>query len=199
MQETVYPTLASSYDYYHRTGKVAAARRQPPGRAVERAVQRLSRPRTAGSRSTSSPRGIGRTCSGDGARGTAGRSALRRPTPTRIAHMDETDAVVAEWTRDPAARWRSSPLPSAAGSPCAPVRNAAEVMNDPHMHERGMLEWIDHPELGRVMVPNSPLRLHGAARPPTRPSPALGSTTRRSMATGSACRRARSPRCGKTG
>ena len=58
--------------------------------------------------------------------------------------------------------------------PCAPVRNVAEVMNDPHMHERGMLEWIDHPDLGRVVVPNSPIRLHGAARPPTLPSPALG-------------------------
>ena len=34
MQETVYPTLASSYDYYppHRQG--AAARRQPPGGSV---------------------------------------------------------------------------------------------------------------------------------------------------------------------
>ena len=73
--------------------------------------------------------------------------------------------------------------------PCAPVRTAPEVMNDPHMHERGMLEEIDHPELGEIMVPNSPLRLHGmdkvAARARARPS---ASTTTRSTAAGSACR-----------
>ena len=32
--------------------------------------------------------------------------------------------------------------------PAAPVRDCPEVMHDPHMHERGMLEWVDHPELG---------------------------------------------------
>jgi len=48
------------------------------------------------------------------------------------------------------------------------------VMNDPHMHERGMLERIDHPALGSVVVPNSPLRLHGAERVTAVPSPSLG-------------------------
>jgi crotonobetainyl-CoA:carnitine CoA-transferase CaiB-like acyl-CoA transferase len=37
-----------------------------------------------------------------------------------------------------------------------------------------MLEWVDHPELGRVVLPNSPLRIHGAERPATVPSPMLG-------------------------
>ena len=30
--------------------------------------------------------------------------------------------------------------------PCAPVRTLMEVVNDPHLHQRGMLQWIDHPE-----------------------------------------------------
>ena len=47
-------------------------------------------------------------------------------------------------------------------------------MNDPHMHGRGMLERIDHPELGNIVVPTSPLRLHGAERVPTVPSPTIG-------------------------
>jgi CoA:oxalate CoA-transferase len=58
--------------------------------------------------------------------------------------------------------------------PCAPVRNAPEVMNDPHMHERGMLERIDHPELGEIVVPSTPLRLHGTEKVETRPSPTIG-------------------------
>jgi crotonobetainyl-CoA:carnitine CoA-transferase CaiB-like acyl-CoA transferase len=47
-------------------------------------------------------------------------------------------------------------------------------MNDPHMHGRGMLERIDHPELGSIVVPTTPLRLHGAERVPTVPSPIIG-------------------------
>ena len=41
-------------------------------------------------------------------------------------------------------------------------------MNDPHMHERGMLERVDHPELGEIVVPSTPLRLHGTDKVETR-------------------------------
>ena len=58
--------------------------------------------------------------------------------------------------------------------PSAPVRDLREVINDPHMHERGMLQRIDHPSLGPIIVPNSPLRLHGADRVGPIPSPSLG-------------------------
>jgi crotonobetainyl-CoA:carnitine CoA-transferase CaiB-like acyl-CoA transferase len=54
------------------------------------------------------------------------------------------------------------------------VRDLVEVANDPHMHQRGMLEHIDHPELGDIIVPTSPLRFHGADRPATTPSPNIG-------------------------
>jgi crotonobetainyl-CoA:carnitine CoA-transferase CaiB-like acyl-CoA transferase len=47
-------------------------------------------------------------------------------------------------------------------------------MNDPHMHERGMLERIEHPELGEIVVPATPLRLHGTDRVETLPSPRIG-------------------------
>jgi crotonobetainyl-CoA:carnitine CoA-transferase CaiB-like acyl-CoA transferase len=47
-------------------------------------------------------------------------------------------------------------------------------MEDRHMHERGMLEWIDHPELGSIVVPTTPLRLHGLPTVPTVSSPSLG-------------------------
>jgi crotonobetainyl-CoA:carnitine CoA-transferase CaiB-like acyl-CoA transferase len=47
-------------------------------------------------------------------------------------------------------------------------------MNDAHMHERGMLQRVEHPSLGSVVLPNSPLRLHGADRVEPVPSPRLG-------------------------
>jgi crotonobetainyl-CoA:carnitine CoA-transferase CaiB-like acyl-CoA transferase len=58
--------------------------------------------------------------------------------------------------------------------PSAPVRTAPEVMADPHMHERGMLAEIDHPELGPITVPTSPLRLHGLGLAPAAASPTIG-------------------------
>jgi CoA:oxalate CoA-transferase len=91
----------------------------------------------------------------------------------RVENMAETDAVVESWTRSLNKReiieiTKRHRIPSAA------VRDLVEVMEDPHMHERGMLEWIEHPELGHIVVPTTPLRLHGAPKIPTSPSPALG-------------------------
>ena len=47
-------------------------------------------------------------------------------------------------------------------------------MNDPHMHARGMLEWFEDQDLGRVVLPGSPLMIHGADRVATVSSPKLG-------------------------
>ena len=58
--------------------------------------------------------------------------------------------------------------------PLAPVREVDEVMHDAHMHERGFLEEIEHDEIGRMVVPTSPLRFHGADKIATTPSPKLG-------------------------
>ncbi|MEN3974854.1 CoA transferase [Emcibacter sp. SYSU 3D8] len=91
----------------------------------------------------------------------------------RVRNLEATDQVVEAWT---AARTRAEIFAAIKQFriPCAPVRDLEEVMNDPHMHERGMLERVDHPELGPVVLPTSPLRIHGAERPATVPSPLLG-------------------------
>ena len=91
----------------------------------------------------------------------------------RVENLAETDAVVSAWTSS-LGKAEVFAATKKYRVPCAPVRDLIEVMNDPHMHERGMLEWIDHPELGRIVVPTSPLRYHGAATVPTVPSPDLG-------------------------
>jgi len=91
----------------------------------------------------------------------------------RVAHMAETDALVEEWastrTREEIFR-----LTQEHRVPSAPVRDLNEVMANAHMHERGMLEEIDHPRLGRITVPNSPLRYGGTEQMKAEPSPELG-------------------------
>ena len=91
----------------------------------------------------------------------------------RVGNLAATDAAVQRWTEglgkdEIFARTKQHRVPS------APVRDLLEVMNDRHMHERGMLERIDHPELGDIVVPTSPLRFHGADRVATTPSPRIG-------------------------
>ncbi len=91
----------------------------------------------------------------------------------RVRHREAVDAAIAEWTRT-LGKMEIFRIAKRLRIPLAPVREVDEVMHDPHMHERGMLEWIEHDEIGRIVVPNTPLRVHGADKVPTAPSPKLG-------------------------
>jgi formyl-CoA transferase len=91
----------------------------------------------------------------------------------RVAHVDEIDRVVGNWTEG-LAKQALFELLQRHRVPCAPVRELREVVNDPHMHERGALQWQDHPELGRIVVQQSALRFHGSAPRPLEPSRTLG-------------------------
>src|SRR5260370_11530442 len=80
---------------------------------------------------------------------------------TRVAHMDVVDDLVGTFTR----KYNKQDLFALLMKhrvPCAPVRTLMEVVNDPHLHQRGMLQWIDHPELVRIVVQSSPMRYDGA-------------------------------------
>jgi CoA:oxalate CoA-transferase len=172
MQETVYPSLASSYDYHVRTGKV-------PPRAGNRQAGLASAPYNA-FQTKDGWVAIHVVTEGhwQNLLRAMGRDDLRddprfSTNPARTENMAATEALVTAWTLGlgkaeivaTAKRYRV---------PVAPVRNAVEVMNDAHMHERGMLQHVDHPSLGPVILPNSPLRLHGSDRVEPVASPLLG-------------------------
>jgi len=103
-------------------------------------------------------------------------------TPARAARMAEIDAMVEAWTRERTKDEIMSAL-TVAHVPCAPVRTAREVVNDPHLAERGVWVDVEHPRRGRTRVPISPIRLHGSA-PSTveRTAPLLGQDTDRVLA-----------------
>ena len=172
MQETVYSSLAASFEYYHRTGR-------PPPRTGNRQAGLSSAPYNV------YPAADGhvavhvvteahwKNLAQAMGRPELAEDARFATNADRIAHMDETDAVVAEWTctlpkMEVFARLKAGRVP------CAPVRTAPEVMHDRHMHERGMLVDIEHPELGPITLPTSPLRLHGLGKAPAGPSPRVG-------------------------
>jgi len=95
----------------------------------------------------------------------------------RVKHTAEVDLLIESWTRqmkkDEAAERMLN-----AKVPCAPVRKLQEVLNDKNMHARGSLQSIDHPELGRVVLPASPLVFEGVDRRPLEPSLPLGASNR---------------------
>lgn len=97
---------------------------------------------------------------------------------TRSARVENTAAVddlLESWTRT-LSKYEVADKMLAAKVPCAPVRSLSEVMVDENMHARGSLQWIDHPDLGRVVLPHSPLVFEGAERLPIQPSQHLGAS-----------------------
>ena len=100
----------------------------------------------------------------------------------RCEHMDEVDAAIGKLTRLVPKDDLFQRL-IAQRVPCAPVRTLLEVVNDVHLHERGSLRWIEHPEYGRMVVPISPLRFEGEdGCVPYQPSSSLGADTERILA-----------------
>jgi crotonobetainyl-CoA:carnitine CoA-transferase CaiB-like acyl-CoA transferase len=172
MQETVYSSLASSYEYYFRTGN-------PPPRAGNRQAGLSSAPyNTFPTKDGWVVVHVVTEQHWVNLLTAMGREDLKddprfQTHPDRCAHMEETEAVVSAWTSG----LNKAEVVATAKKfkiPVAPVRNAIEVMNDAHMHERGMLQHVQHPSLRDVILPNSPLRLHGADKVEPVPSPGLG-------------------------
>jgi CoA:oxalate CoA-transferase len=94
---------------------------------------------------------------------------------SRVANIDFVDELVGTWTAG-FERDELVALLLKHRIPHAPVRDLVEVMNDQHMHERGSLQWVDHPELGRVVLSHSPIRYGGLPLAPLEPSEALGAS-----------------------
>ncbi|MEM7324617.1 MAG: CoA transferase [Actinomycetota bacterium] len=96
----------------------------------------------------------------------------------RAEHIDEIDELVEGWSSvrpkaEVAAALQDAHVPAAA------VRVIDEVVHDRAAVERGSLQWVDHPELGELPLPNSPIRWHGSPLVELESSPALGADNHR--------------------
>ena len=91
----------------------------------------------------------------------------------RVVHYQIVDDLLETWTADKG-RNEVAEAMLAKAVPCAPVRQLNEVMNDVNMLARGSLQVMDHPDLGRVHVPHTPLNMVGLPRIPLQPSMGLG-------------------------
>ncbi len=86
---------------------------------------------------------------------------------------DDVNAMIEGWSmglpRDEAYRQMRE-----ARVAVSPVRNLDEVRDDPHMHERQMLNRVNHPDLGDIVLPNSPIRFSDNKLNEIAPYPATG-------------------------
>jgi crotonobetainyl-CoA:carnitine CoA-transferase CaiB-like acyl-CoA transferase len=93
----------------------------------------------------------------------------------RAAHRGEVNAVVAAWVRERSCDEVLALLgPRGARLPCARVEGPEELLDDPQLAARGMLERHPHPGLGEIVLHGSPLRFAGAEPRERALAPALG-------------------------
>jgi formyl-CoA transferase len=90
----------------------------------------------------------------------------------RSARAAEVDEIIAQWTREHS-KEEAMKIIGEAGVPAGAVFDTLELMNDPSLAERGIMQTIEHPTTGAVKMPSWPVRFDGAP-PKVKPSPLLG-------------------------
>ena len=173
MVEAVFPALATAIDQYHRAGQTVPGRtgdafanfNRAPYNVYEAKDGHVAIILVTEAQWQNLLRAMGREDL------SADPKFIKNDA--RVAHYAETEALVSAWTRSHT-RAEIFEATSRFKVPCAPVRDLQEVLDDPHMHGRGMLEVVDHYDYGPVVLPNSPLRFHGTDKVPTALSPRVG-------------------------
>jgi crotonobetainyl-CoA:carnitine CoA-transferase CaiB-like acyl-CoA transferase len=96
----------------------------------------------------------------------------------RVSHYDELRPLLAERLRS---RRRDEWVGDlkAAGVPCGSVRDVAEVLEDPQLDARRMIETVDHVSAGAVRVLGVPIKLSDTPGAVRAAPPALGQHTDR--------------------
>jgi len=66
----------------------------------------------------------------------------------------------------------------AADVACGMVRNVGDIVQEPHVQARGILEEADYPSLGKIVAVKTPILLSGKPAPFRRRAPMLGENTK---------------------
>ena len=95
---------------------------------------------------------------------------------SRSANMELLDESITKWTIE-LSKEEIFKKAQEHGVICAPVQGLADVVSDPHMHERGSLHWTHNEILGETVLMSTPLRFKDQSPPPLKPVPRLGHDT----------------------
>jgi crotonobetainyl-CoA:carnitine CoA-transferase CaiB-like acyl-CoA transferase len=104
-----------------------------------------------------------------------GRDERFRSHRDRARNRAEINGIVADWTRErSAAEVLRAWGPDGADLPCARVAAPEDLVDDPQLVARGMIERHPHPTLGEVLFHGNPLRFGGAEARERALAPGLG-------------------------
>jgi formyl-CoA transferase len=76
----------------------------------------------------------------------------------RAHNLEPLTAIISEWTRKYTKHEVMKNF-GEAGVPCGKVLDSVELLNDPHLRERGMVVTVNHPVRGEFTMPGCPVRL----------------------------------------
>jgi formyl-CoA transferase len=77
---------------------------------------------------------------------------------TRGRNQEAVDAAITEWTSK-RSKHEVTRIIAGAGVPCGAVLTTLELLHDADLHKRGMMQTIEHPARGPVIVAGWPLRM----------------------------------------
>jgi CoA:oxalate CoA-transferase len=93
--------------------------------------------------------------------------------PLRTQHRKELEQnLIPEFKKKTRTEWLE--LLGKAGLPHSPANNIKEICEDPHIAYRKMLVDIDQPQVGKMRIVGSPLRLSETPGEVYAPAPLLG-------------------------
>ncbi len=95
----------------------------------------------------------------------------------RLAHRDEIDKSLNEWTAG-YDNIELAKLLQSHGIKAGAVLDTAGMINDPHLKQRGFFQKIEHPEAGRHIMPGISWRMSRTPGRIERPAPCFGEHNR---------------------
>jgi formyl-CoA transferase len=93
----------------------------------------------------------------------------------RVQNAAVVDKLVGDWCAQYTKKDAMETLQN-AGVPAGAVFDTQELLNDPHLRQRGMFEEIEHPTRGKFHIPGWPVKM-SESRVPVKTAPLLGQHT----------------------
>ncbi len=101
------------------------------------------------------------------------RDARFRTAEGRVAHQDEIDHHLGEWTSGKSAQDVMAILQS-VDVPAGVVQRSGDLLRDPQLEHRRFFRYMDHPEMGNIPYTGDRFRMRGYEGGPRFPAPLLG-------------------------
>src|SRR5580698_5049918 len=76
----------------------------------------------------------------------------------RVKYIEDLTRIIEDWTSQ-RTKHEVMQLMGTAGVPCGAILDSLELLNDPHMKERGMVVTVEHSVRGKFTMPGCPIKL----------------------------------------